>query len=314
MSRFGLAVSTCWNSSRHVDGYAMLKELASLGFKWVELSHGVKITLVEGILRAVDEGVIQVASCHNFCPLPPGITTAAPNLYMPSSPDQRERAQWARHTRKSIDFAAQVGARLLVLHLGRVEFFWFNPSKKLEKTAGKRGRAELLADPTYREVLAKSLAKLQAKAPEYWAHVKTSLQEMLPYAKERGIKLCLENRERFDELPIDAQFGELLDGFAADSEWIGYWHDTGHATLKHEAGIIDHADQLRSHAARQFGFHLHDVSVDGRDHQPIGTGVVDWEVVKAAIRPEHQLVVELSPRVKPEDVLASRKFVDSWFS
>ena len=69
----------------------MLQEMAGLGFEYVELSHGVRITLVPGILKAVEEGVIKIATCHNFCPLPTGVTHAAPNLYMPSSRDPRER-------------------------------------------------------------------------------------------------------------------------------------------------------------------------------------------------------------------------------
>ena len=47
-----LALSSCWLSSRHTDGYEMLKEMADLGFEYVELSHGIRITLVEGILKA----------------------------------------------------------------------------------------------------------------------------------------------------------------------------------------------------------------------------------------------------------------------
>ena len=63
----------------------MLQEMAGLGFEWVELSHGIKIVLVPGILKAVAEGVVKIASVHNFCPLPTGVTHAAPNHYMPIS-------------------------------------------------------------------------------------------------------------------------------------------------------------------------------------------------------------------------------------
>src|SRR5690606_6673957 len=111
----------------------MLREMADLGFEWVELSHGIRITLVPGILRAVEEGVVKVASCHNFCPLPTGVNRAAPNLYMPSSRDRREREQWTRHTKRTLDFAQQVKAKRVVLHLGAVEFFWFSPAAKVEK-------------------------------------------------------------------------------------------------------------------------------------------------------------------------------------
>ena len=48
-----LSLSTSWCSSRHTDGYAMAQEMAGLGFGHIELSHGIRITLVPGILRAV---------------------------------------------------------------------------------------------------------------------------------------------------------------------------------------------------------------------------------------------------------------------
>ena len=102
----------------------MLQEMAQLGFQHVELSHGIRITLVPGIMRAVEEGVVSVSSTHNFCPLPTGVGQAAPNLYEPSSLDQREHDQWVRHTKRSIDFAGHLKGRVLVCHLGSVKFSW----------------------------------------------------------------------------------------------------------------------------------------------------------------------------------------------
>ena len=48
--------STCWNSSRHTDGRAMLREIRDLGFEYAELSHGIRISLMPGILEAVSAG------------------------------------------------------------------------------------------------------------------------------------------------------------------------------------------------------------------------------------------------------------------
>ena len=59
----------------------MLEEIAGLGFRRVELSHGIKLNLVEGIEHALQDGVVEVSSMHNFCPLPNGIQQAAPNVY-----------------------------------------------------------------------------------------------------------------------------------------------------------------------------------------------------------------------------------------
>src|SRR5689334_280673 len=98
------AFSTCWNSHRHTDGREMLAEVRALGFEYAEIGHGTRITLVEGIQRAVVAGEMKIASLHNFCPLPVGITGPAPDLYKPSSTDERERELAVRHTLKTIDF------------------------------------------------------------------------------------------------------------------------------------------------------------------------------------------------------------------
>jgi len=111
----------------------MLREMAELGFGHVELSHGIRVSLVPGIIKGVREGIVQVSSTHNFCPLPPGVTQAAPNLFEPTGLDQAEHDQWLRHTRRSIEFAARVGARVLVCHLGSVRFFWFNPARAVHR-------------------------------------------------------------------------------------------------------------------------------------------------------------------------------------
>ena len=48
-----LVFSTCWNSHRHQDGEEMIDEILSLGFDHVELAHGIKLSLLPGIMRAV---------------------------------------------------------------------------------------------------------------------------------------------------------------------------------------------------------------------------------------------------------------------
>lgn len=287
----------------------MLRELAGLGFEWVELSHGIKITLVPGILRAVEEGVMKISSCHNFCPLPTGVTHAAPNLYMPSSADARERDQWMRHSKRTIDFAHQVKAPKVVLHLGSVEFFWFNPARKLDAYFDAHPAADLTGDAGYQKILAKALAKLKERMPVYWENTRQGLVELLPYAEQKGVRLGFENRERFEELPLDADHPALIAALAKPAA-CGYWHDTGHAQIKQDMALLNHREHLDKNASNTIGFHLHDVSAEGADHQPIGSGKVDFEMVSRFWRPEHTLVIELSPRLTVEEVLASKKRVE----
>jgi sugar phosphate isomerase/epimerase len=163
-----LSLSTSWCSHRHTDGYEMLREMAGLGFEYAELSHGIRIPLVPGILRAVEEGVIKIGSTHNFCPLPTGVNQAAPNLFEPSSRDFREHDQWLRYTKRTLDFAEQVRARVTVCHLGSVEFFWFNPVNKLEAYLETHPDAVATQDKVYQALLAKSLAKLRKRMGPFW--------------------------------------------------------------------------------------------------------------------------------------------------
>lgn len=291
----------------------MLKEIAGLGFERVELSHGIRITLVPGILRAVEEGVVKVGSTHNFCPLPMGVHQAAPNYYQPSSGSEQERDQWVRQTKKSIDFAAQVGAAALVCHLGSVRYLWLQPDRHMEAYLGRHPGAAQSGDPAYRALIDKALRKLRDRMEPYWMRTQDCIRSVLEHAAEKGITLGLENREAFSELPLDADFPSLLASLPPPSP-AGYWHDCGHGQLKADSGLISHRGQLEANAPRQLGFHLHDVDEAGNDHQPVGSGTVDFEMVSSFWRPEHLLVIELSPRVPVEGVLQSKARVEELLS
>jgi len=132
----------------------------------------------------------------------------------------------------------------------------------------------------------------------------------LPYAEQKGIKLGFENREKFEELPLDADHGELIAATGKPAA-CGYWHDTGHAQIKDRMGLLKHRDHLARNAAHTIGFHLHDVSADGRDHQAIGSGQIDFNMISSFWRPEHTLVIELSPRVTQAEVLSSKQRVEA---
>ncbi|MFA5262643.1 MAG: TIM barrel protein [Opitutaceae bacterium] len=305
-----LSLSSCWLSHRHQDGYAMLKEIADMGFSHVELSHGVRITLVPGIIKAVEDGIIKVSSCHNFCPLPAGVIHPAPNLFEPSSQDHREQDQWLRNTKRSIDLAAQVKARVLVCHLGSVVFFWFNPARKLRYYMRSHPQGKYADDPKYISVRDAALAKMRKRMPRFVETLESNRATALEYAKQRGIAIGCENRERFDELPLDGDFEALFSALPPDSP-VGYWHDTGHADLKENMALLNHREHLTRNAPRLIGFHLHDVSSHSQDHQAIGSGRIDFKMVSEFWRPGHILVLELSPHLGPEEVLSSKRYVES---
>ncbi|HEY1763414.1 MAG TPA: TIM barrel protein [Opitutaceae bacterium] len=304
-----LALSTSWCSQRHKDGYAMLREIADLGFERVELSHGIRITLVPGIMKAIEEGVIKVGSTHNFCPLPMGVLHAAPNLFLPSAGDDREREQWVRQTKRSIDFAVQAGAGVLVCHLGSVKYLWLRPDRKMESYRRRHPEAPQAEDKAYAALKERALLNIRKRMVPYWDRTRDSVKRVLDYAAQRRVRLGFENRESFEELPLDADFPDLLASFPLPAP-VGYWHDTGHAHLKECAGLVNHRRQLEANAGRLMGFHLHDV-VGERDHQEIGSGGVDFEMVSSFWRPEHRFIIELNPRVGVDGVRASKARVEA---
>ncbi len=288
----------------------MLREIAELGFTHAELSHGIRIVLVPGILKAVEEGVIKISSTHNFCPLPAGVTQSAPNLFEPSQNETREQDQWFRHTKRSLDFAAQVKAKVLVLHLGSVKFWFFQPSSAVHAFIRKNPTVETRGDARYQALLRKSCEKMRARMVPHWKQVQASLGRIGAYAQERGVRLGCENREKFEELPIDDDFPSLFEALGPDSP-AAYWHDTGHADIKQSLGLLDHRVHLERNADKLIGFHLHDVSATGKDHQAIGGGRIDFEMVSSFWRPEHLLTLELSPRVTVEDVVNSKAKIEA---
>jgi sugar phosphate isomerase/epimerase len=239
-----------------------------------------------------------------------GVFNAAPNFFQPSSPDDKERDQWLRQTKRSIDFAAQMGASVLVCHLGSVRYFWLEPDRHMSEYRAAHPEAVKSGDRKYRALVEKALHKLRRRMGTYWQRTQDCVRGVLDYAAEKKIRLALENREAFAELPVDADFPEFLAGIPPPA-LAGYWHDTGHADLKERMGLISHRGQLEANAARLIGFHLHDVSPDEHDHQPIGSGSIDFEMVSKFWRPEHLFVIELSPRATVEGVLASKARVEA---
>ncbi|NBB79242.1 MAG: TIM barrel protein [Verrucomicrobia bacterium] len=305
-----LSLSTCWCSDRHTDGCAMVEEMVGLGFKRIELSHGIRLSLVAGILDAVEAGMVEISSVHNFCPLPGSVQFPAPNLYQPSASDPREADLWYRYSMQTLDFAVKVGADRVIMHSGSVRFFFWSAERRLEKWIEQSDVSahELAENTDFQKRRQRAMKSIARAAKKTMPRIEENYKKLLPEAANRGLKLCLENREGLEEMPLEAEHETLLATLANPQHAV-YWHDCGHAQIKHQFGLIDHRAHLEKMSPRLGGFHLHDVSESGRDHRPPGTGTVDFDMIAEFVRPEHTLVLELSPKLTVEEVLASRDHV-----
>ena len=271
----------------------MLREIHSLGFDRAELSHGIRLGLLPGIFDAVDAGEIKISSLHNFCPLPMGVNHAAPNLYKFSSANPRERENAWRHTLKTIETAARVQARVVVLHLGEIEMKEYTDKLVAMAQEGQKGT------PKYEKLCAELLEKREEKKIEAVDLAGEMLGRLAAEAEKRGLKLGVENRAALEEIPLEDDFGFLMREF--NRPGVGYWHDTGHAQIKENLGFISHAMHLESLAGRLIGFHVHDVEFPGRDHRAPGRGMIDFAALKPLVKPEHIKVFEFSQSLTEEE-------------
>ncbi len=285
----------------------MLQEIAGLGFQHAELSHGIRVSLVPGILDAVDAGEIRISTLHNFCPLPMGVNHAAPNVYQFTAADPRERESALKQTFKTLDFAVRVKARLVVLHMGSLADM--KPKGGFLGLFGPEDFTDTLLDmvsakehesPKFQKLLADAVEQQEKHKAGPMQRTAAALRDIAARAAELGLQLGIENREALEEVPLDGEMLAFLQEFPAAT--VRYWHDTGHAQIKEHLGFLHHVTHLGQLADRLGGFHLHDVAFPGSDHREPGTGSVDFAALKPFVKPEHIKVFEFSPGLKPEEV------------
>jgi sugar phosphate isomerase/epimerase len=280
----------------------MLREIKTeLGFELIELGHGIRLSLVPGIQKMFDEGEVRFSSLHNFCPLPVEVMMASPDCYQFSAVSAGERERAVRQTFQTIDFAERLGAPFVVLHLGQVKMRAITDRLIKMTKVGKHLSREYVR------------AKLQAvetrerRAPAYLQRVKDCLRRIIEHAASKNVRIALESRRGYEEIPSERELPALLDEF--NSRHVGYWHDFGHSQLKDNLEFIDHAEWLGAIGARTFGCHVQDCIWPARDHEPPFTGGIDFEKLVPLLPTNCLFVWEMSPN-KTADAI--RQSVRTW--
>jgi len=276
----------------------MLQEILDLGFKRVELGHGIRLSLMEGIQRYHDAGKVELSTLHNFCPLPVEITGPSPDCYQYSSHRDSERERAIKLTFQTIDFARRLGAPLVVLHLGRV------PIDSYTDELVELARAGEFQSRKYVKVKLKAVQQREKKAPLYLQRARECLLRVVDYAAHKGIKLGVEGRQCYEEIPSEIELTALLEQINAP-EVVGYWHDFGHIQIKENLGFVDHAAWLAHIAPRMFGAHLHDTEWPATDHRPPFTGNIDYDKLIPLIPNPCLLVWEMGPHRKTNEIIES---------
>lgn len=293
-----LAFSTCWNNSRHHDGEEMIDEILELGFSNLELSHGMTITKLPGIQRAFEENKFNCVGVHNYFPSPVEVMIDAPDAYEFTSHREHERKRAYKMTLRTLELAARFEADYVVLHMGSVPLKSSKGTKPLTAMVrdGQRDTQKFAAE---RLAFVKRREKV---GPLYYQRAIDTLEHFGEKAKEFGVKLAIESRSRFEDMPTEREMTALQDHFAKHPN-IGYWHDFGHVQLKHNLGLLDHAEWLERMVPFTIGAHVHDVQWPARDHRVPFTGELEYKDLLPFFPADCPLTWELSPTRKTEEIL-----------
>jgi len=292
-----LAFSTCWNNSRHHDGETMIDEIIELGFNCIELSHGMTITKLPGIKKAYQAGKFTCSGVHNYFPSPVEVMIDAPDAYEFTSHRPFDRQRAMDMTLKTLELAAEFKAQYLVLHMGSVPMPSSKWTKRLTAIVAEEGRNG--AD--YAKEKIEFVKKREKIAPLYFNRAIEALEKIVEKAAEYGVKLAVESRSRFEDMPTEREMVLLQEHFI-HSPWVGYWHDFGHVQLKHNLGLLDHLEWLRRISPHLIGGHLHDVQWPERDHRTPFTGTLEYRELLPFFPADCPIIWELSPTRKTEEI------------
>jgi sugar phosphate isomerase/epimerase len=290
-----IAFSTCWNSSRHNDGEEMIDEILELGFDTIEISHGLSIALLPGIKKAYEGGKFKVSGLHNFCPSPVEVMIDAPDCYEFTSHRSYDRKRALDLTLKTIEYAAELRASYVVLHLGSV------PMNKMTKELTALVKQGNLNSPEFVELKLKTIKLREKSAPLYFNRAKEALAEIAKHAEKFKVPVAIESRSRYEDVPSEREMIELMTEYA-DNPWVGYWHDFGHVQLKHNLSLLDHEEWLETMAPHLIGCHLHDVHWPARDHRVPMTGTINYDPLVPLVGDDKYVVWELSPRRRTSQI------------
>lgn len=297
-----LAFSTCWNNARHTEGEGMIEEILELGFNTIELSHGMTIAKLPGIQNAYKNKMFTCCGVHNYFPAPLEVIIDAPDAFEFTSNKAYDRWKAMHLTKASLEMAASFEAEYLVLHMGSVPMRWDKWSIPLTELAAEQEKES----KPFLKKKEQFLRKRARYTKKYFARAMAALEELAEMAKEYGVKLAIESRSRYEDVPSEPEMRVLQEHFK-ENPWIGYWHDFGHVQLKHNLDLLKHEEWLEEMSPYLIGCHLHDVIYPAKDHRVPFAGELDYQQLLRHIPKEKPLVWELSSSQKTQAIIEAKK-------
>jgi sugar phosphate isomerase/epimerase len=287
-----LALSTMWGIGQFPSLADFFTAAGALGFGRFELNHGVNSAMLHGL----DLNSWRITSIHEPCPADISASALKAHNWLISAPDEDDRQRGVAATRRSIDLALELGAQVVIVHPGQVDI-----APNLEKTVRDMYTQGRSGEPEYVQARDRLVAARALQAEVNMRSVRRSVMELAEYAARTGVRLGLENRYHYHEIPLPDELDELLNMGCGDT--VGYWHDVGHAQALENLGFGSHEAWLQRFAPRMVGVHLHDI-VALQDHLAAGLGHLDWELVARYLPKDALRTCEFQTSNSPQQVMA----------
>ena len=293
--RIRFALSTNWCAKRFSDGAAIADLAGEMGFDALELGYNTSFEQVPGFKSRIDR--MPVDSVHAFCPVPVSAPRGYPELHLLASEDEDERALAAAFLRKSIQFAAETGARAVVLHAGRVFLrSWLGnlgSDRLMPLWRNVRGTADAGIYSTLLEKAKRRRRKRGAARMDVFCR---ELEKLFPALESAHVRVALENLPSIEGFPDEDETLEIARRYPGAP--VAAWFDIGHAEIR---AAFRWTGSAAGEAARLAGCiagcHIHDVKGLDGDHCAVGEGHVDFAALRVLASPRILHVFEPAPGV-----------------
>ncbi len=294
---YAASCSTMWARHNFPGLPEFFEASRRIGFQKVELNHQVD----SAMLADVELPVQPLSSLHEPCPADVSAEDLKAQDWLISSTDEECRQHGIRAIKRSIDLAGKLGLPVIVVHAGMV-----STDLHLEqqlRSLFENGQSASIEYETLKQDLIDTRGQLISACFE---SVKRSLHELLLYAAPSGVRLGLENRFHYFDIPNPDEMAELLA--MADESRLGFVYDVGHAEHLSRLGFYPHQEWLRRFSSRIIEVHLHDM-IGIHDHLAPGLGEIDFDMVAQHLPSRAIRTLELKPSNTPEQVKSGLRYL-----
>jgi sugar phosphate isomerase/epimerase len=233
----------------------------------------------------------HISSVHDPCPR----TQADASVHL-ASPDEQRRLAAVEALRASMTTAARLGARAVVVHLGKIEDDALSAAQ-FELRA--RYEAGLTTGNRYEAARRRVADCRAAGSTRHLDAARRSLDQALEMAARLDVRLGLETLSWPDGLPDVDEMELLLNAYGGSP--LGAWLDTGHVGALANLGVATFERWWQAVGQRWVGVHLHDVR-GLRDHLVPGLGDLDFKQIARHLPDDCLRTLEVDWYFTPDEI------------